>query len=335
VVPLMIKVNADPAFTALTTPRTLTLAAGAITRVQVTLNRAAMSGSLGDHFASMIKLTTTAGLAGEEVYVPVTAELGSMAGLWIGEAQIEQVASVAKRYQRDAAGNTIYDKDLTINGSPNPNFGKPKVIEDITTPGGSTTYPGVKRTYPLRVMLHVRANGATTLLSHIYQGTLNTGLPNPPLALVTDESRLDPATLRDAVRLSVAHLPLDTAKVLNGSFAIGTTLRTVTSALADDPVTTAYNSAVNPFVHIFHPDHDNLDSRFATTLTQGKESFTIGRSITLQLDAAAPADAGSEWGTTLMTGAYSEYITGPYKDPIRVRGSLRLSKVSDIPVITP
>lgn len=314
-VPLLIKVDAETAFTSLAGVRTLTLAAGAVSRVQVTVDRTAMAGAVGAHYASLLKLTTTAGVAGQEVYVPVTADVGTLAGLWIGEAQITQVGSVAIRYERDAAGNTVYGSD-----------GKPRIVEDLTTPGSSTTLPGAKRAYPLRVILHVNAAGQATLLSHIYQGTLAVAPPDEPVGLVRNESLLDPASLRTAVRLSVAHLPLDTALPV-GSFATGATL-------AGSPLITAYDAALNPFVHTYHPDHDNLDARFQNKLPAGKESFDINRTITLKLDAAAPADADSNWGTTSMTGTYSERIEGPYKTPIRVQGSVSLRKVSDIPAIT-
>jgi hypothetical protein len=314
-VPLLIKVDAETAFTSLAGIRTLTLAAGAVSRVQVTVDRTAMAGAVGAHYASLLKLTTTAGVAGQEVYVPVTADVGTLAGLWIGEAQITQVGSVAIRYERDAAGNTVYGSD-----------GKPRIVEDLTTPGSSTSLPGVKRAYPLRVILHVNAVGQATLLSHIYQGTLAVAPPDEPIGLVRNESLLDPASLRTAVRLSVAHLPLDTALPV-GSFATGATL-------AGSPLITPYDAALNPFVHTYHPDHDNLDARFQNKLPAGKESFDIQRTITLKLDGVAPADADSNWGTTSMTGTYSERIEGPYKTPIRVQGSVSLRKVSDIPAIT-
>jgi hypothetical protein len=315
-VPVQVKVDAETSFTPLSAARSITLEAGAIARVQVAVDRTGLTGAVGTHFASLLKLTTTAGVAGQEVYVPVTAEVGSVAGLWIGEAQITQVGSVALRYERDAAGNTVYGSD-----------GKPRIIEDLTTPGSAGTLPSVDRSYPLRVMLHVNASGQATLLSHIYQGTLATAPPEAPVGLVRQESLLAPADLKNAVRLSVAHLPLDTALALGGGFAPGATL-------AGAPLVTAFDSAINPFVHLYHPDHDNLDARFASTLPAGRESFAIRRTISLKLDATAPSESGAEWGTSTMTGTYSEFIEGPYKTPIRAQGTFSLYKVSDISAIT-
>jgi hypothetical protein len=314
-VPLNAKVDAETAYTSLTS-RTITLAAGAIMPVRLSVNRAAMSGVAGTHYASLLKLTTTAGLAGQEVFVPVTADVGSVAGLWIGEATITNVGSVAIRYERDAAGNTVYGSD-----------GKPRVIEDLTTPQNGGVLPAVKKPYPLRVIMHVNASGQATLFSHVLQGKLAAAPPEAPIGIVTQESLLDPAALRDATRLSVAHLPLDTDQALGGTFVAGGTL---TSGV----LTTGYNQDGNPFLHVYHPDHDNLDARFQTLLPAGKESFDIKRSLTFAIDPIAPTDAATSWGTTTITGSYSEYIEGPYKTPLRVQGVFALYKVSDIAAIT-
>jgi hypothetical protein len=316
-VPLKVEVDAETTYTALTAPRTLTLAPGAIMPVRLVVDRASMPGAVGTHYASMLQLTTTAGLAGQEVFVPVTAEVSSLAGLWMGEAMVTQVGSVAIRYQRDAAGNTVYDGD-----------GRPRILQDLTTPGSAGTLPAVSKGYPLRIILHVNLSGQATLLSHVYQGKLAVAPPDAPIGLVTREALLDPTSLRDAVRLSVAHLPLDTELALAGPFATGGTLASGANLV------TRYTAADNPFLHVYHPDHDNLDARFQNLLQAGKESFEIKRSLTLTVDPAPPLDAPTSWGTTTITGTYSEFIEGPYKTPLRVQGLFGLYKVSDIPALT-
>ena len=315
-VPLLAEVDAETEFTPLGT-RTIILPAGAIVPVRLAVNRPAMSGAVGARFASLLQITTTAGLAGQEVFVPVTAEVGSLAGLWIGEAEITHVGSIVRRFERNAAGETVYDAN-----------GQPRIIEDLTTPQNGGTLPGVARKYPLRLILHVNASGQATLLSHVFQGKFNTTQPGAPIVLTTRESALDPATLRDAVRLSVTHLPLDTALTFGGTFGVGSTLSNAT------PLTTAYTAADNPFTHVYHPDHDNLDARFANLLPAGVESFTIRRQFTLAIDPVAPPDTSTSWGTTTLTGTYAELIEGAYKTPIRVQGVIGLYKVSDIPVLT-
>lgn len=328
-VPVQLRIDAESDFTPLTGIRTLTLAAGAVMAVNVIVDRPLMTGATGAHYASHLKITTTAGVAGQEVFVPVTADVGSMAGLWIGEALIKRVASVRKRYERDANGNTVIDQNpLNSDGSANLNYLKPRLLEDFTTPGASDELPQTSRVYSLRLIAHVKADGTLTLLQHVYQGVFATDTHDGPVVLTTRESLLDQTLLKSAVRLSVAHLPLDAIIPLGGPFLNGSTLTQAT------PLVTAFDAADNPFVHLYHPDHDNRDSRFQPTLSSGRESFDLKRTITLKLDSAAPTGATSGWGTTLMTGTYNEFVEGPYKHPIRSQGAFALHKVSDISTLT-
>lgn len=316
--PLLVQVDAETEFTPLTT-RTIELAAGKVVQVRLLPDRASMAGVVGARFAALMQLKTTAGVAGQQMFIPATAEIGSPAGLWVGEAQITQVGSILRRFARDSAGNPVRDPD-----------GRPILIEDLTTPGGATDLPAVSRPYSLRLIVHVNAQGQARLLSHVYQGRLRDAPPEDSLGLTVDEDRLDPAFLGEAARLSVAHLPQDTRALLAGTFATAGTLNT-----AGD-VTTAHASNLNPFLHIYHPDHDNLDAQFSNVLGDRRESFTIGRSIEFRFDASKPEGAGHTWGATLMTGTYLENISGPTKPntSLRVRGPFELHKVSEIPAIS-
>jgi len=316
--PLLAEVDAETQFTPLGT-RTITLAAKAVVQVRLLPDRTAMGGAVGSRFAALVKLETTAGLAGQQVFLPATAEVSSPAGLWIGEVEITQVGSIVRRYERDAAGNTVQDA-----------AGNPRVLEDLSTPGGATELPTAARPYPLRLLVHVNAAGQARLLAHVYQGKLAAAPPETPLGLALQESSLDATALRQAVRLSVAHLPLDTVLPLNGSFVPG-------GALAGaNPLFSAHNAADNPFLHVYHPDHDNRDARFQNALPAGRESFNISRQLTLTFDQSRPAESPATWGTTLLTGFYGETITGTTKadSALRVRGPFVLHKVSDIATLT-
>jgi hypothetical protein len=128
----------------------------------------------------------------------------------------------------------------------------------------------------------------------------------------------------------VAHLPLDTNLAFNGLFTPGGSLA------GNGDLVTPHTSPVNPFLHVYHPDHDNLDARFQQTLPSGRESFEIRRQIGLEFDNSRPADLPTTWGATLMSGIYQETITGTTKpgSALRVRGPFVLHKVSDIPAIS-
>ena len=68
------------------------------------------------------------------------------------------------------------------------------------------------------------------------------------------ESALKQDEKTGARRIVAAHLPLDLADPAVGTFGLGGTLT--------GTVSLPFNDATNPFVHQYHPDHDNKDARF-------------------------------------------------------------------------
>jgi hypothetical protein len=74
--PLLAQVDAETEFAPLAT-RTITLAAGAVVQVRLLPNRAAMAGAVGARFAALLQLKTTAGVVGQEMFLPATAEVAS------------------------------------------------------------------------------------------------------------------------------------------------------------------------------------------------------------------------------------------------------------------
>ncbi|MBT7027090.1 MAG: hypothetical protein HN969_05945, partial [Verrucomicrobia bacterium] len=67
--------------------------------------------------------------------------------------------------------------------------------------------------------------------------------------------------------------------------------------------------ASNPFLHTYHPDHDNLDARFEKKLAQGQESYEIKREITLRLNGSQAGFAGLARGGSVISGEYEEVVT--------------------------
>jgi hypothetical protein len=112
---------------------------------------------------------------------------------------------------------------------------------------------------------------------------------------------------------------------MSGSLAPSASLTTTVSLGANHPS--------NPFLHTYHPDHDNKDARFENPALAGTESHTVNRAITLALNAAAGPGDGPEWGTSLLSGTFSETVTGIHKKPIAATGIFAIGKVSDIAVL--
>jgi hypothetical protein len=131
--------------------------------------------------------------------------------------------------------------------------------------------------------------------------------------------------------MSVAHLPLDTVTSTgSGSIALGSTLVRTLSIPFNDPT--------NPFVHTYHPDHDNLDARpdgTRTALAAGVESYGITRQCSFQFASAPPAGVSSVgWGSAVIGGNYTEVLTGLHKETITVSGAFTLRRASEIDTLT-
>jgi hypothetical protein len=96
---------------------------------------------------------------------------------------------------------------------------------------------------------------------------------------------------------------------------------------------TAYTNRLNPFVHRCHPNHDNLDARFSTTLPPGQESFDITRLITLTFTPTNPVGFNDGWGDTRAGGIYAETLRGVHRNDLRVQGTFELRRASDVNIL--
>jgi hypothetical protein len=186
--------------------------------------------------------------------------------------------------------------------------------------GSSTSRP-----FPLRLIIHVDAKGAVRLLSQVFMGKLAGSAQE--LGLSTRESALQADRKSSAARLSAGHLPLDLIlSASGGTFALG-------NFVDFGPIGLAHNDPTNPFVHTYHPDHDNRDARFQP-LPAGVESYAVARSIRLNFSSTSglitPDPDSASWGAAKMVGTYVETVTGLRKEPIVAAGSFELRRVSEI-----
>lgn len=132
-----------------------------------------------------------------------------------------------------------------------------------------------------RLLVHVDSSGNASLLQRVmlaWEGVSTNG----QYQLYRDESGV-PASDKEVYRLSSVTLPIMPPAPLAGLF--GDTLTTQVNLDYDDPV--------NPFKHVFHPDHDNLDELFSTNkLPPGLESFNVSRDILLNYYVTHKNDQG-------------------------------------------
>ncbi|HNQ87687.1 MAG TPA: hypothetical protein PKM73_03525 [Verrucomicrobiota bacterium] len=274
------------------TPHTWILAPsgseGGEIEVVLGLNRSAPVGTVGELLAGILRFTDSLGFA--QVNVGVSATVGSPAGLWVGNAAVLQVGHYLKSYERDSADNPVTD--------PNGQY----VVSGINTGLGAVAHP-----YSLRLIVHNPASDPAVLLQRVYVGPD----ANTNLIVANQESALNPALLSQTRRISATHLPWSSANpgwAFDSRFGPSTNLTTTVTLDFDD-------HASNPFLHTYHPDHDNLDARFQSALAQGSESYTVQRDI--QLIVMPPADDFAS-----LTGA-GDSISGEYVESIRVLGLAR------------
>ncbi|MDO8596471.1 MAG: LamG-like jellyroll fold domain-containing protein, partial [Sulfuricaulis sp.] len=187
----------------------------------------------------------------------------------------------------------------------------------------------VARPFNLRLIVHKSAT-ETRLFQRVYHGL---GLAANAV-LVTRENLLDRASLNNARRISAVHLPFSDGNAgwpFTGEFAQGQSLSAQVNLDNGD-------YASNPFLHSFHPDHDNLNATFDSPEPRGAESYDIERKMTLTFTAPGSDFASLISGGNQMTGQYSEELTlkgrGNESRRIDTTGFFVLKRVSDIPTLT-
>lgn len=251
------------------------------------IDRAAMGTNVDDFYASLLRFQDSGNLI--DVSIPARATVASMAGLWVGEAEVSNVES-----------------------------------QVVSSPGSTTP-----RSFPLRFIMHVDESGTARMLSQVFMGTL--AGEEEVDGLCTREVGLKQDAKASAHRMSVGHLPLDSVVTSgSGSVALGDTLVRI--------VTIGYNDPTNPFVHQYHPGHDNKDARPDGTnisLSNGDESYSVARTCSFEFTTNPPAGTSSlGWGSTVIGGNYTEALSGLHKETLNVSGTFTLRRISENGLIT-
>ncbi|MBI1319166.1 MAG: hypothetical protein GC168_09480 [Candidatus Hydrogenedens sp.] len=267
------------------------------------VRRADMDGDTAglSHYAGLLEIADDQGTL---YRVPVSADkINSDGGLWAGTVTLNMVSEAA-----------------------NPEH------PDVPTPASGE--------FNFRLIVHVDESGAAKLLQHVTlmqvqpaygtDGEGNQIVTTPSrYVLITDDSLLpqyEGVAMRDGAVVG--------RRITSPVFAFDTPLDMIepqTDVLVAT-VSMDYLDPKNPFVHTFHPDHDNLTERFETApLPEGFESFTFTRSIRLEFSEQDPEALNlPSWGYSIIGGTYRETITGVHRTPIVVEGTFKLTRVSDV-----
>jgi hypothetical protein len=171
----------------------------------------------------------------------------------------------------------------------------------------------VRRPATLRLLVHYDANGTARLLSQAYLGVNG----EDEIIVSTAEAPLDASRLDSAIRLTAAHLPPAHAFV---GTATGDELAFSVQVPFDDPH--------NPFVHAYHPDHDNI-ANDGSALAPNIESFTIDRVIQLIFSDEPLPGLSVDWGGNVIGGTFAEAISGLHRYGLEAEGTFFLQRISD------
>lgn len=191
-----------------------------------------------------------------------------------------------------------------------------KPLENAVKPTGSA--------FPLRYLIHVADNGTARVLSQVFMGPM-AAAPHD-FGLCLSEAGLKADAKFAARRIVATHLPLDLSLEATGSFS---TVGNLACTIA-----TPFNDQTNPFVHQYHPDHDNKSGK--TTLVAGQESYDVTRQVSFAFTAAPPGGGSATgWGSSVIGGTYGEVVRGLHKQTISITGNFELRRASELGTLNP
>lgn len=287
---------------------------GAEWNVRLGVRRSASPAAAVGHYQSLVEVSDD---LGARWLIPVSAEGASTsaptgplqlssggatnagAGLWIGEAVINAVSQPAH------PGDPV-----------------------LTRPAGGD--------FSFRLILHVDANSTARLLQHVFlvrkPPTFKPDPANPGLNILDQAARTVVVTDEALIPQIIGSAGIIGRRISSAAFGFKNPIAlTGSDGTNTCAITLDYNHPLNPFKHIYHPDHNNLDERFELTLPEGKESFTINRKVTLEFTGADPLGLNPPgWGDTELGGTYRETMTGLHRNTIHIAGNFRLVRVARV-----
>lgn len=189
------------------------------------------------------------------------------------------------------------------------------VLDKVDFVEGSTVVQkSTPAAFPLRLLLHSSTDGTVRLLQQAYAGAQG------GVDVVSDKETAFTSPAKAESRLSSAHFPLRLTQAGTGVLGLTGTLTF--------SVPLGYTASDNPFVHAYHPDHDNKDERFQVVLPAGRESNNVNRTITLTFESSNAAGFDPTWGATTLGGTYTETVTGLRAVPLTTSGRFQIQRVS-------
>lgn len=202
----------------------------------------------------------------------------------------------------------------------------------LISTGVNTNFARTASPFPLRLILH--ADPAASEVKLLPRAFVGRGATTTNTVIATRELLLDADHIGSARRLSAAHLPAPVSAEFwktPGQIQSGTTLKFT--------VPLSYNEqSSNPFLHTFHPDHDNLRPDFKGIEAVGVESYDITREVRLTVTPPGNDFQSLTASSLSVGGIYEETITlggkAGAQRTFRIAGSFSLQRISPIDVLT-
>jgi len=213
-------------------------------------------------------------------------------GLWVGYAVLNRVSEHI----------TVTEKNTDGDG------------EDVTLVKPRSDPTPVARPFSFRLLVHVDESGAARLLQ---KALLAYPEPANPIVLSSNEkikaytALLNDTDEQDGVRLSSPVFSFDEpvpGQSGSDNFPAGGTTGSLEFFFDLE-----YDDPINPFVHLYHPDHDNLDidGNPIPPGSNNAESWTVTRTITLTFSGEDPEGRNpAGWGQNEVGGTYKEMVAG-------------------------
>jgi hypothetical protein len=293
---------------------------GSEVEVVLGLNRSAMTGGADAFYAGLLRFTDSLGHS--QVDIPVSGSVGSNQGLWVGGASLTQVS-------------IGYNREVFIKRFDENEDGKLNDAE-FSDYLSAITFGDVASPYPLRLIMHRDQSGDVKLMQRVYVGIL----PGNVAGIATRENLLQAGSVANAARISSIHLPASEQNLpwtFTGDLKQGQTVQSTV------PVQIDHNDhESNPFLHTYHPDHDNLVADFASVQPVGSESYSIKRDIKLTFNTSGNDFNSLTRSGKRLSGIYEETLTlvglagaAPVNEKsYSMKGVFVINRVSDIATLT-
>ncbi|MBN2508592.1 MAG: hypothetical protein JXQ71_18100 [Verrucomicrobia bacterium] len=195
-------------------------------------------------------------------------------------------------------------------------------VGQVNAPAYTNSLLNTPAPISFRLLVHVDGYAQARLLQQVVLAWDNT-LTNAPhtngtYALWAGEPG-PPADATDLSRISSVAFPVMPPLLLDGVF---TNVLSGTIELGcDDPT--------NPFLHRYHPMHDNLDWSYQAH-TNAVETRTNSRALILAFNPITNGCANPYYGADLVSGTYHETMSGLRAQPIVMEGTFSLRRISRI-----